>query len=425
LDGIGAGILVLKETYTQFSTIALPSQCGSGISGASMGNASRLKRISVETLTPFVGKALGVPDLTVTSWQSRLVKGGWEFPHRTAARLTGCALIPDGDGERSWSLYLKIARKAGRGITNGISDPYQREALFYASGFFDDLPGGVAAPCCLGVLEQAGDVPWVFLEDVEGETYKNWPLARYSVAARHLGHLHGGFLTERPLRKETWADRSDWLRWQRNNAAARDTFELHRACMHPLSARFYASSLGGRARDLQSRHGVFSDLLCRLPLTMVHGDFHGNNLIARDDGVTEETVVIDWDFAGTAQMGIDTGTLIGTSAIFYPPFVAPLPEFVELVFESYMAGLRDIGWSGPREIIRFTIVGYLACIFGMGVPPALGRVLDEASRSVVETRWNLPAEEIVKHLVRTHRQLLDYGEEASKLIPEVQGYLGV
>jgi hypothetical protein len=388
-----------------------------------MKNPTRIERISAEILAPIVGKALGAPDLSITSWDARLVKGGWEFPRRTIARLSGEARIPGQDDRRSWSLYFKVARKVGRGVTSNIADPYQREALFYKSGYFDDLPGAASAPQCLDVLEPEGDVPWVFLEEVEGSTHEKWPISRYGIAARHLGHLHGGFLTDRPLPKETWANRSEWLVWQREEAPARCTEALDRACTHALSSRFYENTLGMRAWDFLNKNKAFSDALCSLPVTLIHGDMHRNNLIARDDGENEETIFIDWDASGIAQMGIDTGTLIGTSAIFNPPLVASLLDFVELVFESYLAGLRDAGWKGPKAVVRFAIVGYIACIFGMGAPPTLDRVLNEESRSGMEQWWNRPAEEIVEGLARSHEQLLDFGEEATRLLPDVQAYL--
>src|SRR5207244_3774720 len=90
------------------------------------------------------------------------------------------------------------------------------------------------APLCFEVGGRAGLV-WLWLEDVADQVGPCWPVARFALAARHLGRLNGTYLAARPLPDYTWLQRT-LLRWrvERNIAfwaafdAARDAPWLRR-----------------------------------------------------------------------------------------------------------------------------------------------------------------------------------------------------
>ena len=54
-----------------------------------------------------------------------------------------------------WSLVLKAFEAPAQGGGVGDWNYWKREAMAYRSGLLDDLPGGTAAPRCLGVEELA------------------------------------------------------------------------------------------------------------------------------------------------------------------------------------------------------------------------------------------------------------------------------
>jgi hypothetical protein len=76
---------------------------------------------------------------------------------------------------------------------------WKREALLYESGLLDDLPTGLMAPRCFGVVEQPDGEYWLSLEEVNDDVGARWPLAHYGVVAHHLGLFNGAYLMGRPI----------------------------------------------------------------------------------------------------------------------------------------------------------------------------------------------------------------------------------
>src|SRR6185295_3536794 len=67
-------------------------------------------------------------------------------------------------------------------------------------------PAGLAAPRCFGVVEQARDEVWLWLEAIVDEE-PMWSLDRYGLAARHLGQFNGAYLVERAVPHHAWLAR--------------------------------------------------------------------------------------------------------------------------------------------------------------------------------------------------------------------------
>src|SRR5207237_402832 len=80
----------------------------------------------------------------------------------------------------------------------------KREALAYASGLLDDLPGGIAAPRCFAVEERTDESCWLWLEEVGDRHGSRWPLSQYARAARALGRFNGAYLAGRALPAYPW-----------------------------------------------------------------------------------------------------------------------------------------------------------------------------------------------------------------------------
>jgi hypothetical protein len=65
----------------------------------------------------------------------------------------------------------------------------------------DDLPPGLVAVRCFGVVEYPDQEFWLWLEDVEDRTRSR---ADYGLAAYRLGQFNGAYLCGRPIAQAAW-----------------------------------------------------------------------------------------------------------------------------------------------------------------------------------------------------------------------------
>lgn len=88
-----------------------------------------------------------------------------------------------------------------------------------------------------------------------------------------------------------------------------------------------------------------------------------------------------------------------------------------LVFEGYLTGLRDVGWQGNPQLVRFGYTATLALYKGVGfVGFFLLLVLnDEAMRQSLEKSLGHPFEHIFEQWAELQHYLLDLGDEAREL----------
>src|SRR5215218_3282992 len=315
---------------------------------------AQVSAIDRAALTRPVRCLLGSDAAEIETSDHALLYGGLGVAKGISAvyRVTGTAC--DGSTTKPWSLVLKVLRDPTHGpASSGASaDGWDREVQVYRSGLLDDLPAGLVAARCYGIEERPGDA-WLWLEDVVDKIGPHWPIARFALAARHLGRLSGLYLTERPLPDDPWLLLHGLLLSRAAVAAGFwDGFEGVRD--DPLARRIWPGDLSDRALRLWHERDWVMAAIERLPQSFVHGDADRRNLFARRGAAgEEETVAIDWALAGVLPLGAELPLLV-TASVLWAQEVGPgeLCELADSCLAGYVAGLTDIGWHGDPRLVE-------------------------------------------------------------------------
>jgi hypothetical protein len=203
-------------------------------------------------------------------------------------RVTGTA---ESDGSsQGWSAVLKICRAPSDAeLAQADSDRrrmlldtlrWDREGEAYASGLLETLPDGLAAPRCFGVERHEGTL-WIWLEHVVDDTVQ-WDIARYALAARHLGRLGGEYHAGRELPTHEWLSR-DWVRsWSTYFSRTMPAILMaDDVWAQPTVIELFDPGAREELRRLWGERDRWWDALDRLPLTLAHLDAFRGNLMSR------------------------------------------------------------------------------------------------------------------------------------------------
>jgi hypothetical protein len=384
-----------------------------------MNNAPEIKDIDGATLTSLVRQALNSLTAEILQWEHEPVSYiNTEESNLGVHRFRGTA--EDRGEVRPWSILLKAVRAPINHTDPTYWNYHRREILAYQTGLLSDLPGGLSAPRCLGMSEYAEDLCWLWLEDVSDSGSQTWSLAEYGLAARHLGRFNGAYATGRPLPLSPWLSQH-WLRgwlveyergcWDTVNLMGDEHF-----WEHPLLRSAFPRPISAEVLRLWDSHNALLTTLDQLPQTFCHMDAYRPNLfIRRDAQGNDQTVAIDWVFAGIGSLGEEIANLWVASLIWFEYDAADARSLDEAVFAGYLAGLRDAGWQGDFRLAR---LGYTAaCALRWGVVglwwlPSLNNAQERAD---FEKNWNRPMTELVSQWAKTAYHVLSLGDEAYQL----------
>jgi hypothetical protein len=184
---------------------------------------------------------------------------------------------------------------------------------------------------------------------------------------------------------------------------------------HHLIRRLLPGDRSDRLFRLWEECDLFLDALDRLPQTLCHLDLFRRNLFARTtaDG-DDQTVAVDWAFAGTGALGEELVPLILGSVVFYEVGLDKAQALEEIVFEGYLEGLRDAGWCGDPRQVR---LGYAAAASlryncsGVG-----GALLDKSQRDMLEHALGRPIGEVARFWAQVGRSFDGILDEARELM---------
>lgn len=334
----------------------------------------------------------GFRDASLLNWTGGPLSGGagvglgvW--------RLEGDARVAG--RSRRWSIVLKgWAAHDPDSAPTSWDWPY-REMELYRSGMLEHLADGVRAPHYFGDLVRDDGSIWVWLEDITDGTQPPWPTGRYGVIARQLGQYNGSFLTHRPLPDVPYLSRN-WMRdWVELSAPAFHAF-MADADLARRSVIYSPEVLEGFARLWNERHAFYGEL-ARLPQTFCHLDAFSRNIFVREQpGEPDDTILIDWSYAGIGAIVEDLVPLVGASIVFMDAPVDDLAEISEIALDGYIGGLQDAGWRGDPRVLRQVFYRAMATRYGLGPMRIMLFGLTEPSgMALIEAMVGRPQEDIL------------------------------
>lgn len=365
------------------------------------------------TLTPVVGRLLAAEPIALSDCAVQPLEGG--FSGSPLYRVQGEANTSA--GVRPWSLILKVIQPTTGSQELWQRNYWKRELLVYQSDLLANLPGGLAAPRCLGITEQAAEEFWLWLEDLGEEEETAWPLERYALAARHLGEWNGMYLVQRRLPAQPWLSSTADIR-QRLALAEPGIAALPQLSQHPHLAKFLPDDNLARILRLWAERQPLLTRLDQLPHTLCHRDAFRRNLRSRPgpDG-QPQTVALDWAMVGIGILGEELVRLFGLTLLFFSVEIGRIAEMDALIFAGYMDGLRAAGWQGDARLVRFGFTAQAALLMGVGDPaiklPRWARHIASLPAGAEPPPLLGPS---LAHNLALQRHLLALGDEARTLL---------
>lgn len=238
------------------------------------------------------------------------------------------------------------------------SDPWywRREVALLSSGLLDTLPDSrIRPPHVRAVCERDDGSIALFLEDVSGYAGSRWSFARYRVAARHLGRLHGAYLAGAA------APRAGILSHHWLAAYLERRHDLvgtlrPRGNLSEEHRRLVPDAVLHAAQRVWDERATLLGYLERMPQVLCHLDLHPANLFAlRDDDGVERTVLIDWQFAGIGALGEDIGNLALDAVLDFHVAGADAELLRDVLLDGYVNGLRALAPDVDERRVRFAI----------------------------------------------------------------------
>jgi hypothetical protein len=383
----------------------------------------RLQAVNQTTLMPLVRQALLDETAEIVDWDCQPLVGGWAARHGGSYGLYRfCGQAHSRKQVCRWSLILKATAVALTAANQTVdADPAQanywkREVLIYQSGWLDNLPEGLVAPRCFGVVEYPDQEFWIWLEDVDDSV---WSLETYRPAAFDLGQFSGAYLNGWPLPQADWLSTGRTRLWlERGEAGLADIQSLSR---QSLNQRWLLPEVVTRITALWAERERLLAARDRLPRTFCHHDTGRQNMMRRQNKREQtETVAIDWAFVGTGAVGEDLAPLIAGNVAFNRVEATQLNELEANVWEGYMAGLRQAGWEGDHRLVRFGYTATAALAYGLGQAGLFAIAMTNPERiQSMEQFSGRAIEHILAQRAIFQRYCLDIGEEALALLAEL------
>jgi hypothetical protein len=224
-----------------------------------------------------------------------------------------------------------------------------RESLAYQHNLAGAYDGsGIRAPACLGVeVDDSQSV--LLLEWVTGEPGEVWPIPAFGPAAEALGRAQAPFLLGRPVPALSWLSERFLREYSSEKQVTWELLEDDGAWAHPVVCQTFPGGLREAALFVHAHRERLYQISESLPRTLCHLDFWPKNLF-RVPG--DDTVVIDWSFAGDGAVGEDAGNLVPDAVFDHFVTADQMPQLEQAVYEGYLSGLRAAGWHDDPRLVQ-------------------------------------------------------------------------
>ncbi len=317
-------------------------------------------------------------------------------------------------GEEAFEIVAKTCASHPQGADPDSWLYWKREPLAYVSGLLNDLPAGLAAPTCHGVLFPDPQTAVIYMDAIPGGT-NEWSLDTYSNAARSLGRFNGAYLNGHPFQIYPWMVPSRAILWLEE---ARQTLDaLIELKNDPVISRWLRGDNFGRTQALWDGAGKLRAALRELPRCLCHHDAFRRNLMASpNDDPKGNLVAIDWAFVGPGVVGEEIAVTVGVSLQFMEVGMGDARRLEKGVFDGYLAGLRASGWNGSERDVRLGFAASTALMLALGaLGPWLPLLRDPGFEPIIEKIVGVDREQFLERLAELQTYVLDLGEEALSL----------
>ena len=403
--------------------------------------AGRLHRLTAAELAPVVRNALRDDHAWPLTWEFDALD--WTGNPATVGlfRLAGIARTSGGE-EVPWIVVLKVVADVDLTgdplIDRYTHEPeginyWKREALAFSSGLLIGWPGPLVPVHCYRVEEVSKSQAWIWLEAREGAgPHALWTIEQLASAAYDFGALAAQWQSKLPdVRHYPWLAQ----RWLRGWVAlvrifAVDHFLDHDGCGNGSAVEpFLNASTRRRIAELISDA---DDLLAgfdSLPVTLAHHDPQWGNLFAAaPDELPARTVGIDWGF-GLAPIGSDLGLHIGQNIMSWGIDQRRAAEHDKASTAAYISALRDYGWNGDVDSVKFARATAAALNAGTSLAMEVSWLCpDMAERfgsdhaawpTQVAAQQGISTRTVVERWASGFNYVLDLANEARQLLPHV------
>jgi hypothetical protein len=404
--------------------------------------ARRLDQLTAADIAPLVQKAVGDERAWPLTWEFDALD--WTGNPATVGlfRLTGVGQTHEGR-EVPWTIVLKVVADIDltgnpiiRQYTHEPEGPnyWKREALAYSSGLLTGWPGPLVPVLCYRVDEVSENQAWIWLEAREGAgPHAIWTIEQLAAAAYDFGALAAQWQSDVPdIVHYPWLVQR-WLRgWMALvRVYALDHFLEHDFCGNgsPVGP-FLTKGTRRRIADLISDADDLLATFESLPQTVAHHDPQWSNLFAAaPEEAPARTVAIDWGFFGIAPIGSDLGLHIGQNIMSWGIDQRRAAEHDQASTAAYVSGLRDYGWDGEVDSIRFARATAAALNAGTWLamevswlcPEMLDRFGPDAAAwpTRVATKHGISTATVAERWAAGFSYVLDLADEARQLEPHV------
>lgn len=293
----------------------------------------------------------------------------------------------------------------------GSDDPrhwnyWRRELEVYRSAELRRSLDGTGLGLADAVVDDRGDEAVLELEDVVGRPGVAFELDDHAAVARALGRWQA-----RPPLDVSWSSRRFLRDYSHSKPFDFSIVHDDHAWAHPQVAGWPTGLRDAWGRMDAERERLLG-VMERLPRVTAHLDLWASNEIRRPDG---EVVLLDWSFSGDGAVGEDLGNHCpdGAFDLFWP--AARLPELDEVVFDAYLAGLREGGSTLDERLVRLGMVA--ASVKYVWVLPLTLASVD------LETQWAYHEPTDADHLFDERGRALEFlfawCDEALALVDEL------